>query len=291
MNFLATDGSDLYVTKKKDNDNYDWKKLHSIYHKEYSNITKEMTIIPNKNIIYDIYILPIWDEKYHLWLRNGFQCLFSLTETSETKQSFYLENSKFRLYWNENGDNKIFITYGNSTDSVDFRIRTITIEDNIVLEENHNIYTGIDIINKTLNTGIFNNTGNIYSIHTSTGTQTSKSVFENEDGGVSEYQYSLPKNDNKLYLFNLSFTVTDDSPLFAQFTYANGKMKDGKVGPLKKPINCRYINENLQLKEECSIQYYPDDSDDTKPDKSYLSITLSRVNYKIKSLSYTCLTI
>ena len=147
MNFLATNGSDLYTTKKKDNNNYDWQKLHSIYHKEYSNIIKEMVIIPDKNIIYDIYILPVWDEEHQWWDQYGFQCLFSLIETSKTSQVFYLEHSNFRLHWNENGDSKIFITYGASTEPLDFRIRTISTGNDIFFVEKYNIYTGIDIKN------------------------------------------------------------------------------------------------------------------------------------------------
>lgn len=288
MNFLATDGSDLYATIKKDNNNYDWKKFHSIYHKEYSSIINEMVILPNKDIIYDIYILPIWDEENQWWDQYGFQCLFSLIDTSKVSQSFYLEHSNFRLHWNKNGDNKIFITYGTATNPLDFRIRTISTGNNIFLGEKHNIYTGIDIKNKTLNTGIFNN-NSVFSVHPSIVGTNQKTVLQNVT--VSNYDFILPEEDSKLYLFTIKFTAGgSDSPSFIQFTYANGKMANGRVGALeKRPISIRYINKDLEAQEECYVLYHPDDKDSKK---SYLSISLIYdVNYKIASLSYTYLTI
>lgn len=293
MNFLATDGNELYVTKKKDNNIYDWKPLHTIYHKEYSDRLTEIEIIPNKEIIYDIYILPVWNEKYSYYTSEGYQCLFSLSETSETSISFYLESSEFILHW-ESKTNKIFITDGTDTTKLFFRIRDISTGE---WSKEHKIFTGIDNVNKVLNTGIFDVNKNILSIHPSDNTTKSNYIFqENEEKGikpVSTYDLILPENDSKLYLFTLRFALYKNeqkieysyAPSFIQFTYANGKMENGRVGPFRKFIGSRYLTEDLFLNNEFAVHYIPDETD---PTKSYLKIIS---DYKISSISYNYLII
>ena len=289
MNFLATDGNELYVTQKNNNI-YDWKQFQSIYHKNYSTPLTETTISSNKKIIYDIYILPDIDSN-----RYGFQCLFSLGKESEYyPEEFYLERSQFILHWNSE-TNIIFITDG--TDSTNtklsFRIRDISTGER---SENHKIFTGIDIVNKTLNTGILDSEKNILGIHPSQGTPKSYYIFKEDKSikPVLTYDMILPENDNKLYLFTLRFSIYKDEqkteysypPSFIQFTYANGKMENGRVGPLYKTIGPRYINENLFLKDEFNIEYIPHKID---PNQSYLRIKSK--NYKISSISYNYLVI
>lgn len=291
MNFLATDGNELYVTKKKDNNIYDWKPLHTIYHKEYSDRLTEIEIIPNKEIIYDIYILPVWNEKYSYYTSEGYQCLFSLSEISETSISFYLESSEFILHW-ESQTKKIFITDGTETTKLFFRIRDISTGE---WSKEHKIFTGIDNVNKVLNTGIFDANKNILSIHPSYNTTKSNYVFQENDktGPVSIYNLTLPENDSKLYLFTLQFALYKDeqkiersyAPLFIQFTYANGKMENERVGPFRKFIGSRYLTEDLYLNNEFSIHYIPDETD---PTKSYLKIIS---DYKISRISYNYLII
>ena len=281
MNFLATNGNELYTSQKKEN-NYNWKKLKTIYHKNYSDILTETVINPNKNIIYDIYILPNIDLNHY-----GFQCLFSLIDTSESSQSFYLENSNFILHWE---NNKIFVTNNLNSESehLAFRIRNISIGEQEWFGDKHNIFTGIDIKNKTLNTGIFNNNNSVLSIHPSIGTKTFNNTknFTLETGTRFTYNYIIPENDNKLYLFCLYFEDAEGKPSYIQFTYSNGKLKDGKVGHLKKNIGARYLRRDpnfdadLRLKFEFSIEYIPD--------QNYLQITSL---YKISSIDYSYLTI
>lgn len=287
MNFLATNGNELYTSQKKEN-NYNWNKLKTIYHKNYSDILTEIEVNPNKNIIYDIYILPNIDLNQY-----GFQCLFSLIDTSESSQSFYLENSNFILHWK---DNKIFVTNDLNSESehLAFRIRNISIGEQEWFGDKHNIFTGIDIKNKTLNTGIFNN-NSVLSIHPSTGTKKINTVEKKnlvlQKNTKYIYNYIIPENDNKLYLFCLHFEDVEGKPDYRQFTYANGKLENGRVGPLQKNIGSRYLRRNsnfdidLRLKPEFSIEYVPNNEDSNQ---SYLKINSL---YEISSIDYSYLNI
>lgn len=60
MKLLAINGNDLYVTKQKVTEEkieYEWKKCQSVYQARYSSIVTELSIEPDLNKIYDIYIL------------------------------------------------------------------------------------------------------------------------------------------------------------------------------------------------------------------------------------------
>lgn len=275
--FLATNGSELYVSSQSGEENFNWHKCDAIYYKQYSDITSEATFEPNIEEVYDIYIIPVLVEgttnEYKIY---GRQFLFCAGPASQDT-IITITNHDYFIAHLDIETKKFFITKNGSNEKLSFRYRCITSDlgRKNILNQKIVLSAIVDITN-TRNIGIRtallqseNNAVAAGFIRSSNTDQQKEEFFSSWVS--SKIEFNLSSTDTKLY----NFTIGVDGYEEFNFTYSHASMDNsGKVGD---SLFCINLNNSL-TDARLQVQY------DAVNEKLIFSIRDQ--NRKISSIAY-----
>lgn len=275
--FLATNGSELYVSSQSGEENFNWYKCNTIYYKQYSDITSEATFEPNIEEVYDIYIIPVLVEnttdEYNIY---GRQFLFCAGPASQDTIITIKNYDYFIAHWDIE-TKKFFITKKGSNEKLSFRYRCITSDlgrKNIL---NQKIVLSAIVDTSTMDIGIrtalLQSENNAVAAGFISSGNTKRQKKESFSTWVlSKIEFNLSSTDTKLYNFTIGIDGYDEF----NFTYSHASMDNsGKVGDSFFCINLNNSLTDARLK----VQY------DAVNEKLIFSI-LGDQSRKISSIAY-----
>ena len=244
--FLATNGSELYVSSQSGEKNFNWHKCAAIYHKQYSDITSEVTFEPNIEEVYDIYIIPVLVEgttnEYKIY---GRQFLFCAGPASQDTIITIKDFDYFIADWDIE-TKKFFITKNGSNEKLSFRYRCITsdlgrkntLNQKIVLSA---IVDTTNTRNIGIRTALLQSENNAVAAGFIRSNSTDRQKKEDVSSwNSSKIEFNLSSTDTKLYNFTIISYGFDDE---FDFTYSHAPMDNsGKVGD---SFFCINLNNSL----------------------------------------------
>ena len=247
--FLATNGSELYVSSQSGEKNFNWHKCDAIYHKQYSDITSEVTFEPNIEEVYDIYIIPVLVEgttnEYRIY---GRQFLFCAGPASQDTIITIKNYDYFIAHWDIE-TKKFFITKNGSNEKLSFRYRCITsdlerkntLNQKIVLSAIVDTTSAIDAGTTSIRTALLQSENNAVAAGFIRAGNTAKQKKEDfSSWNSSKIEFNLSSTDTKLYNFTIGTYGSVDE---FNFTYSHAPMyNSGKVGD---SLFCISLNNSL----------------------------------------------